>query len=257
MKNFNKIELLDKVNNIEVKKTINKLLDGLISMEKRKNIYVSDFLTPLEFNFAYKIISKLDIHYDIIFKNEDYDRKLIVFYKQDYDLKNFLEIIKFKDLDNMEHRNILGNILHLGINREKIGDIIKIENYWYVYCLKPIGKFIFSNGIKHLKQDVEVQLLDDIFIFENFREFSNEKIIVSSFRLDCFVKELSKTSREVSKKLIKNSYVKLNYNECNDFDKKVNSDDIISIRKVGKFKVGVVERTTKKDKYIVNVKRYK
>ncbi len=182
---------------------------------------------------------------------------MIVFYKQDYDLKNFLEIIKFKDLDNMEHRNILGNILHLGINREKIGDIIKIENYWYVYCLKPIGKFIFSNGIKHLKQDVEVQLLDDIFIFENFREFSNEKIIVSSFRLDCFVKELSKTSREVSKKLIKNSYVKLNYNECNDFDKKVSSDDIISIRKVGKFKVGVVERTTKKDKYIVNVKRYK
>ncbi len=66
MKNFNKIELLDKVNNIEVKKTINKLLDGLISMEKRKNIYVSDFLTPLEFNFAYKIISKLDIDYDII-----------------------------------------------------------------------------------------------------------------------------------------------------------------------------------------------
>ena len=65
MKNFNKIELLDKVNNIEVKKTINKLLDGLISMEKRKNIYVSDFLTPLEFNFAYKIISKLDVHYDI------------------------------------------------------------------------------------------------------------------------------------------------------------------------------------------------
>ena len=39
--------------------------------------------------------------------------------------------------------------------------------------------------------------------------------------------------------------------------KKVSSDDIISIRKVGKFKVGVVERTTKKDKYIVNVKRYK
>ena len=45
MKSFDKLKILDNINNIEVKKTINKFLDGLVSMEKNyKDIFVSNFL---------------------------------------------------------------------------------------------------------------------------------------------------------------------------------------------------------------------
>ncbi|MEB3012400.1 YlmH/Sll1252 family protein [Parvimonas sp. D2] len=257
MKSFDKIKILDNINNIEIKKTINKFLDGLVSMEKNyKDVFVSNFFTPLEFKYIERILKNLDLDYDIIFAGEDYERKFIIFYRNEYVLNDYLETLRFKDISGIEHRNILGSILHLGITREKVGEILKVDEYWYVYCLKPIGTFLFSNGLKFSGQDLKLEILNDNFIPTNFRKYEDEKIIVSSLRLDCFVKELSRTSREIAQKVIKSGNVNLNYEECKDFDKKINENDIISIRKEGKFKVDSFDGLTKKNKFVVNIKRY-
>ena len=257
MKSFDKLKILDNINNIEVKKTINKFLDGLVSMEKNyKDIFVSNFFTPLEFKYVERILANIDLDFDIIFSDDDYERKFLIFYRDNYSLSEYLETLRFKDISGIEHRNILGSITHLGINREKVGEIIKVEDYWYVYCLKPIGTFLFSNGLRFAGQDLKLEILNENFIPSNFRKFEDERIIVSSLRLDCFVKELARTSREIAQKFIKSGNVNLNYDECKDFDKKINENDIISIRKEGKFKVDCLGGLTKKNKYVVNIKRY-
>ena len=85
MKSFDKIKILDNINNIEIKKTINKFLDGLVSMEKNyKEVFVSNFFTPLEFKYIERILKNLDLDYDIIFAGEDYERK----FKGTYDKRN-------------------------------------------------------------------------------------------------------------------------------------------------------------------------
>ena len=257
MKSFDKLKILDNINNIEVKKTINKFLDGLVSMEKNyKDIFVSNFFTPLEFKYVERILVNIDLDFDIIFSDDDYERKFLIFYRDNYSLSEYLETLRFKDISGIEHRNILGSITHLGINREKVGEIIKVDDYWYVYCLKPIGTFLFSNGLRFAGQDLKLEILNENFIPSNFRKFEDERIIVSSLRLDCFVKELARTSREIAQKFIKSGNVNLNYDECKDFDKKINENDIISIRKEGKFKVDSLGGLTKKNKYVVNIKRY-
>lgn len=257
MKNLVKVEILNSIKNIEVKKTISKFLDGLVSIEKcNRSFYISDFFSQSELNFICSILKKLSIKFDIIFPISDYDRNLIVISYQEYDLMDNIDILKIQDIKNIGHRNILGSILNLGINRSKIGDIIKFENFWYIYCLKPIGEFIFSNGLYFFGTRAKIEILDKLFIPKGIRKFIEEKIIVSSFRIDCLVKELSKTSREEAKNKIKNSFVKVNYNECKDFDKKINVEDILSIKKIGKFKIDSIIGITKKDKYIINVKRY-
>lgn len=257
MKSFDKLKILDNINNIEVKKTINKFLDGLVSMEKNyKDIFVSNFFTPLEFKYVERILANIDLDFDIIFSDDDYERKFLIFYRDNYSLSEYLETLRFKDISGIEHRNILGSITHLGINREKVGEIIKVDDYWYVYCLKPIGTFLFSNGLRFAGQDLKLEILNENFIPSNFRKFEDVRIIVSSLRLDCFVKELARTSREIAQKFIKSGNVNLNYDECKDFDKKINENDIISIRKEGKFKVDSLGGLTKKNKYVVNIKRY-
>ncbi len=257
MKSFDKLKILDNINNIEVKKTINKFLDGLVSMEKNyKDIFVSNFFTPLEFKYVERILANIDLDFDIIFSDDDYERKFLIFYRDNYSLSEYLETLRFKDISGIEHRNILGSITHLGINREKVGEIIKVDGYWYIYCLKPIGTFLFSNGLRFAGQDLKLEILNENFIPSNFRKYEDERIIVSSLRLDCFVKELARTSREIAQKFIKSGNVNLNYDECKDFDKKINDNDIISIRKEGKFKVDSLDGLTKKNKYVVNIKRY-
>ena len=257
MKSFDKLKILDNINNIEVKKTINKFLDGLVSMEKNyKDIFVSNFFTPLEFKYVKRVLANIDLDFDIIFSDDDYERKFLIFYRDNYSLSEYLETLRFKDISGIEHRNILGSITHLGINREKVGEIITVNDYWYIYCLKPIGTFLFSNGLRFAGQDLKLEILNVNFIPSNFRKFEDERIIVSSLRLDCFVKELARTSREIAQKFIKSGNVNLNYDECKDFDKKINENDIISIRKEGKFKVDSLGGLTKKNKYVVNIKRY-
>ena len=199
MKSFDKFKILDNINNIEVKKTINKFLDGLVSMEKNyKDIFVTNFFTPLEFKYVERILANIDLDFDIIFSDDDYERKFLIFYRDNYSLSEYLETLRFKDISGIEHRNILGSITHLGINREKVGEIIKVDDYWYVYCLKPIGTFLFSNGLRFAGQDLKLEILNENFIPSNFRKYEDERIIVSSLRLDCFVKELARTSREIA-----------------------------------------------------------
>lgn len=256
MKNFDKSLFLEEINNLELKKTINKFLDGLIAMEKsNKFVYCSNFFSPLEFLYVKKFLKNFDLKYEIIFPTDEYDRNIVIISNEYFKINDFIEIITFKD-DGFEHRHILGSVLNKGINREKIGDIIKFDGIWYVYCLKPIGTFIFSDGLKIGKKVVNINLLSNFLCPKNFKKFDDIKIIVSSLRLDCFIKELVKTSRENSKKFIKHGNVKLNYDECIDVDKKIFENDIISIRGVGKFKVSYCEGITKKEKYVVNVKRY-
>lgn len=248
---------LDNINNLDIRKTISKFIDGLVSMEKsRKDYYVSDFFSPLEFSYALKIVQQSNFDFEVIFNGEEYDRKVIVVKDGiSLEINDIFDLISFKD-DYFEHRHILGSILNLGINREKIGDIIKIADRWYVYCLKPMGEFLFSHLSRISKSKVKVELLDEILIFGNFREFEMLRVMVSSMRLDCIVKELSKVSRENAKNLIKGQNVKLNHEECKDSDKKVYVGDVISIRGNGKFKLSSHNGFSRKDKNIIEFKRY-
>lgn len=254
---INSNKFLDNIYNLELRKTISKFIDGLVSMEKnRKNYYISDFLSPLEFTYALKVVESTNFDFEIIFDGEEYDRKLILVKDYEHiDKENFLELISFKD-KNFEHRNILGSILNLGISREKIGDIVKISGRWYVYCLKPIGDFLFSHLDRISRYKVKVELIDEIMIFENFREFEVLDVKITSMRLDCLVKELAKVSRENAKNLIRSQSVKLNHEECKDSDKKVSPGDVISIRGKGKFKIMSHNGFSRKDKNIIELKRY-
>ena len=155
------------------------------------------------------------------------------------------------------HKDFLGGIMKLGIAREKIGDIITVDNGADIIILKENEEYIYEN-LKLLtrfrKSNISVIDIVDIVVKET--EFENFSVIVSSMRIDNFISELAKTSRNKAEELIEFDRVLLNYETVAKASKVVKENDVITIRGKGKFIIGKTLRTTKGNKLVIDVKKY-
>jgi len=147
-----------------------------------------------------------------------------------------IKIIQFikKYPKELTHRDYLGTILSLGIERNKIGDILVDENGAYVFASESISDVIcgiekISNcGIK----TKEVRL-EDIKIPE--QEYDDMFLIVASLRLDAFISAITKLSRNQALLLIRSGKVSLNHKETEDVSKGIAVGDILSVRGYGRY----------------------
>ena len=237
------------------------------SVTKNKIMY-TDFLTLPEISSVTKKLKEDKVNnYTIYGGRKNSDRSLIIFYPDKITLEmveknysNIFEIIRIvlPSGQSYEHREFLSGIMKLGIKREKFGDIIVTDYGADIICLKEVSN-ILSDGLKELtrfrKAKISIENIEKIYTKEN--EYDDLKIIVSSFRLDNFVSELAKTSRTKAEEIIKEGRVFVNsINEYKD-SKKINVNDIITIRGKGKFIFDDVERKTSSQKYVVNIRKYK
>ena len=191
----------------------------------------------------------------IIFSPEKFSKEMV---EKNY--SNILKVVRIKLPKNIkyEHREFLSGIMKLGIKREKFGDIIVTDSGADIVVLKEISEFL-ADDLQKLtrfqKSIITIENLEDLSQNEN--EFDDIKIIVSSLRLDNLVSELAKTSRGKAEEFIKEGLVFVNsINEFKD-SKKINVNDIITIRGKGKFIFYDIERTTSKDKIVLNIKKFK
>lgn len=237
------------------------------SITKNKITY-SDFLNLSEISAVTKKLKEDRINNYIVFGGrENSDRSLLIFYPEKFTLEmveknynNIFEIIRIilPSGQSYEHREFLSGIMKLGIKREKFGDIIVTEYGADIICLKEVSE-ILSDGLKELtrfrKAKISLEDINNIYNKEN--EFENLKIIVTSLRLDNFVSELARTSRTKAEEIIKEGRVFINsINEYKD-SKKININDIITIRGKGKFIFDDIERKTGNEKYVINLRKYK
>ena len=49
-----------------------------------------------------------------------------------------------KYAEKLTHRDVLGALMHLGLDRSKIGDIVVLENDIYIFCSETISDFIMD-----------------------------------------------------------------------------------------------------------------
>ena len=90
------------------------------------------------------------------------------------------------------------------------------------------------------------QSIDDLIT--PLEEYQKKDIVVSSMRLDTIIASALTISRQKSKQLVESGAVQVNYAvvEKQDFD--IQTSDLISVRKYGRFRVEENLGNTKKDK---------
>lgn len=258
----------EKYKDNENKLLVAKIADKFEFCRTRNKITYTDFLDISEISIAKKMLLEEKLTNWIIYGGrENADRNIIIFYPEKFSKewpeKNYskiLEIIRIRLPNNIsyEHREFLSGIMKLGIKREKFGDILVTSTGADIISLCDISKYLLE-GLKDLtrfkKSIITIENIKNIEKVEN--EFESLKIIVSSMRLDNFVSELAKVSRTRASEIIEGGRVFLNsVNEFKD-SKKIELNDIITIRGKGKFIFDGIEKETKSGKFLLNMRKYK
>lgn len=163
--------------------------------------------------------------------------------------------INSKFSDTLTHRDYLGALLHLGIERNKIGDIIIDNNIAYVFLHEYIKDFVLEELRKVKHTYITCEEITDV----NFKIEPSLKEItgfVSSVRLDAVLSIAFKESRTKLAEYIRSKKVFINsrLNENNSYILK--EGDVISVRGMGKFIFLGTTKQSKKGRYCITVQKY-
>lgn len=157
-----------------------------------------------------------------------------------------------KTYKEINHRNILGSIMSLGIDRNTIGDIYIYDDNIYLFLSSEIAKYVIQNMPMVNNQNLNFQKVHKVDLLHSNKE-TIISINVSSFRLDAIIARSLNISREKACEIIISGNVYINHVECKSIDKKCIIGDIISIRKFGRLSIYEYVKTTKKDRLVLNI----
>lgn len=158
----------------------------------------------------------------------------------------------------LSHRDYLGSILSLGIERDAVGDICVLgDSSAIVICMPEAARLILSELSSVGRDSVKVKKIDIDVNMPSTQKYRAMTDTVASERLDCVAAALCSLSRERAQGMIGAGLVELNYETATKNDVHVCAGDVISLRGYGKFVVRDLSTSTKKgrlrlfaDKYI-------
>ncbi len=169
-----------------------------------------------------------------------------------------ISVLKFtkKYEKELNHRHYLGTILSLGIERNKIGDILPDENGATVFVLEDIAEFIKENIKKIAGCGVDIDIGDAGSIKIPEKRFELLDVVAASMRLDACLSAILKISRKDAKNLALSDKVLINHLEAKSEDVKLNVGDLLSIRGFGRAEILEIGGKTRSDRVHITVKKY-
>lgn len=242
----------------EQREVAEKLLQSISFVENRNT--VTKFLT----NFEQIVLSQIVAYNYNDFKVEffggfdDAERKKAkIISNEYYDVDYDIVCLKAKfnnKFNRVEHRNILGAVHNLGINFNRFGDIIVLENEVYIFVDDEIADYIAMEFTKAGRVNLDFQRVDltEVKIEKKYEDF---EIVSSSFRIDTIVAKITNKSRSKVKEFLEQDFIKLNHVILRNGEKTCSPEDIISIRKYGRYVVKSYTQNKKSLKYRITISK--
>ena len=153
------------------------------------------------------------------------------------------------------HRDILGAVLALGIEREIVGDII--ESPLALICLPELSGFITEHLTKAGRATIHLSEMDLCELSSRAEELSAKTDTVASLRLDAVLGSAFGLSRGKASALIETGRVSLNHELCQQTAKEVGEGAILSVRGMGRAKLLEIGGLSKKGRRCIKVGLYK
>ena len=161
-----------------------------------------------------------------------------------------------RNISGLSHRDFLGSLMGLGIERRLVGDILTFPNKCLIFVKSEIADYIIQNITKIGREGVSISkyAADEIDVPK--RRTEEISASVASLRLDAVLSEALKTSRGRAAEVISSGAVSLNFEETDNLSKNISAGDILSVRKFGRFKIKEIGGTTRKGRLKIVIEKY-
>lgn len=230
------------------------------------NVYThTGFLSMAEQDVFYQMAPELKgIPYKLFGGSEHCERQVLRFgseealgYDEEFPIVCLLaEPLISKFADNFSHRDFLGAIMNLGVDRSRVGDIFIIDKSAYIFCLDKIAPFIIENLDKVKHTNVRCSIADagaklpvkepELFTFT-----------VASERADGIIAKVFNLSRNQSLALFRAGRIYINGRQNENNSSLLKQDDRVSVRGFGRFIYYGASHETKKGKLSVSAGIYR
>lgn len=167
-----------------------------------------------------------------------------------------IEPLSKKFSERLTHRDYLGTLMGLGIRREMLGDIVVDENGAVLFCLEAVAEFITAELTRVRHTSVKCKIMDNTQDIVK-AEAQEREITAASERLDVIISAVYNFSRSAVKEVFLQRRVFVNSRICENFSYIPKENDIISVRRCGRFVYGGVLGETKKGRKIIKIMQYK
>lgn len=160
-----------------------------------------------------------------------------------------------KFAEKLTHRDFLGAILNLGIERKCLGDIVVRDSCAYLFLKEDIAEYVTDSLTRVRHTDVKLSTVESVPEGELYRT-EQKRIQLSGERLDATIAKVFGISREDSSRLFAKSlvYVGGRVTENTSYAPKVG--DIISVRGYGRMIYRGYESLSRKGKINIIVELY-
>ncbi len=164
--------------------------------------------------------------------------------------------LTFRRQDTLSHRDFLGALMALGIERETLGDILVEEGRAVLFLKEEMASFVEQNLEKVGSTGVGIErgFAEPLPAGRGFELLSGT---VASARLDCVVSELLRLSREKGAALVQSGLVALNHEPVLSVDKRIEPQDKLAVKGYGKYVVDQLGPSTKKGRLKFAARKYR
>lgn len=238
-------------------KFVKRIYDLIDLMERRRRIVVTPFFAPDECNICDAILGhQIPYRKSGGYQGAERCRYALLPYEDELaDLKiTILKATYSPQFGKLAHPDVLGAILNLGIEREKIGDLIVKDNELIIFVDEEIENYIVCNLTRIKRSNVHFKRYEGEVTYEPKIRYEHK--IVSSLRLDVLVSSFANISRKKAQELIRAGLVKVNHVILEETSYLCNNNSAISIRGHGRFYFKEIVKTTKKDHLVILAGKY-
>ncbi|MCH5252132.1 MAG: hypothetical protein J1F22_04085 [Lachnospiraceae bacterium] len=226
----------------------------------------TDFMTTKEYAILNKSKGQFSGVTAICFGgHEDCSRMMGGFFPEDFmeDSLSMFPIVCIraqvrndKYAQSLTHRDYLGAILNLGIERSMIGDIRLRDQAAFIFCKGDFVSFILDNFVMVKHTPIDCEILENAADIPP-QEYEKIQRTVASLRLDNVVAAMIGSARKRAVELITQGSVVAGHEEHTSVSFSCKQDMIISIRGYGKYRLDIPpDSITKKGKQKINIYKY-